>query len=141
MLLAVPADDPLASSGAPIALAGVEHAVWAAGHLGTGHAAAIEHLCNGVGGYAPDIRHRTDDALILRALVASGQAVTLLPALIGTATPQVSVLPIAEGEVRRTIFTAARATAADLPAVVAVRDALRTAALAAVAGRDDVHIQ
>ena len=24
------------------------------GSHGTGHAAAIEHLCNGVGGYAPD---------------------------------------------------------------------------------------
>jgi DNA-binding transcriptional LysR family regulator len=141
VLLAVPADDPLARTGAPIPLAGVEHAVWAAGHVGTGHAAAIEHLCNGVGGYAPDIRHRTDDALILRALVSSGQAVTLLPALIGTATPQVTVLPIAEGEVLRTIFTAARATAADLPAVVAVRDALRAAARAAVAGRDDARLQ
>ena len=83
VLLAVPADDPLAASGGPIALADVEHAVWAAGHRGTGHSATVEHLCNGLGGYAPDIRHRTDDALILRALVSSGQAVTLLPALIG----------------------------------------------------------
>ena len=72
--------------------------------------------------------------------MSSGQAVTLLPALIGTATPQVAVRPIAEGEVLRTIFTAARATAAELPAVVAVRDALRTAARAAVAGRTDAHV-
>ena len=73
---------------APIALADVEHAAWAAGLRGTGHSAAVEHLCNRLGGYAPDIRHRTDDGLILRALVASGQAVTLLPALIATASPR-----------------------------------------------------
>jgi len=139
VLLAVPADDPLAAMD-KIALADVEHAVWAAGHKGTGHSAAVESVCNGVGGYAPDIRHRTDDALILRALVSSGQAVTLLPALIGTATPEVAVRPIAEGPVRRTIFTAVRTTAIDLPAVVAVREALHAAAVAATHGRDDVAV-
>ena len=80
-----------------VGLADVQHAVWAAGHPGTGHAAAVENLFNRLGGYAPDIRHRTDDALILRALVSSGHVVTLLPALIGTATPQVAVRPVAEG--------------------------------------------
>ena len=100
----------------------------------------METLCNGIGGYAPDIRHRTDDALILRALVSSGQVVTLLPALIATATERVAVRPVAGAEVQRTIFTAVRATAAGLPAIVVVRDALRAAAHAAVAGRDDVTV-
>jgi DNA-binding transcriptional LysR family regulator len=128
--LAVPTEHPLAQTNAPIALAAVEHAGWAAGHRGSGHAAVVEHLCNRLGGYAPDIRHRTDDALILRALVASGQAVTLLPALIATASPDVAVRPIADGPVRRTMFTAARAAAATAPAIAAVRTALRTAAAA-----------
>ena len=140
VLMAVPAQDPLAASGDAISLASVEHAVWAAGHQGTGHAAAVETLCNGIGGYAPDIRHRTDDALILRALVSSGQVVTLLPALIATATDRVAVRPVAGAEVQRTIFTAVRATAAGLPAIVLVRAALRAAAHAAVAGRDDVTV-
>jgi DNA-binding transcriptional LysR family regulator len=139
VLLAVPADDPLAGPGGPIALAGVEQAVWAAGHRGTGHSAAVENLCNRIGGYAPNIGHRTDDALILRALVSSGRAVTLLPALIATATPQVAARPIAEGALRRTIFTASRVAGADAPAVVAVRSALRAAAHAATADRDDVE--
>ena len=69
----VPADDPLAASGGPISLASVEHAVWAAGHPGPG-TPPPSNLCNGLGGYAPDIRHRTDDALILRALVSSGRS-------------------------------------------------------------------
>ena len=41
---------------------------------------------------------------------------------------------------RRTIFTAVRTTAVDLPAVVAVREALRAAAVAATEGRDDVAV-
>ena len=136
----VPSDHPLARGGGPISLAAVERAAWAAGFPGSGHSAAVEHLCNRFGGYAPDIRHRTDDGLLLRALVASGQAVTVLPVLIATATPQVAARPIAEGAVHRTIFTAARAAAADAPAVRAVRAALVDAAAAATAGRNDVAL-
>lgn len=132
--LVVGADHELARSNAPISLAAVQHAPWAAGYPGTGHAAAVDHVCNRLGNFAPDVRHRTDDGLLLRALVASGQAVTLLPALIATATPEVAARPIAEGAVHRTIFTAARTAAAQAPAVLAVRAALRTAAQAAVGG-------
>jgi DNA-binding transcriptional LysR family regulator len=136
----VPSEHPLAQGGGAISLAAVEHAPWAAGFPGSGHSAAVEHLCNRFGGYAPDIRHRTDDGLLLRALVASGQAVTVLPVLIATATPQVAARPIAEGAVHRTIFTAARTVAADAPAVKAVRQALHAAAASATAGRDDVAL-
>jgi DNA-binding transcriptional LysR family regulator len=138
--LAVPVRHALARRGGPISLVDVEHAGWAAGREHSGHSAAVEHLCNRFGGYAPDIVHRTDDVLILRALVASGRAVTLLPALIATATPQVAARPIAEGAVERTIFTAARASTVDAPAVRAVRAALRHAAQEATEGREDVRM-
>jgi DNA-binding transcriptional LysR family regulator len=137
--LIVPVDHPLAAEP-EIPLAAVEHAPWAAGQPGTGHAAAVEHLCNRYGGYAPDVRHRTDDGLLLRALVASGQAVTILPALLVTATPEVAARPIADGAVHRTIFTAARTAAAKAPAVIAVREAIRDAAARATHGRDDVTL-
>jgi DNA-binding transcriptional LysR family regulator len=71
VLLVVPTDHPLVESGEPIPLAEVEHAAWAAGQPGSGHSAAVDHLCNRLGNFAPDIRHRTDDGLLLRALVAS----------------------------------------------------------------------
>ena len=140
VLLCVPTDHPLARASGPISLSGFEHAAWAADFPGSGHRTALEHLCNRLGGYAPDVRHHTDDALILRALVASGQAVTILAALIATATPQVAARPIAEGAVHRTIFTAARTSAVDAPAIQAVRTALRNAARAATAGREDVKL-
>jgi DNA-binding transcriptional LysR family regulator len=138
--LAVPVGHELAARGGPIALADVEHAAWAAGHSGTGHSAVVEHLCNRLGGYAPDIRHRTDDGLLLRALVASGQAVTLLPALIATAAPEVAARPIAEGAIHRRIFTAARVAAGAAPNVAAVRDAVHAAAVKATAARGDVRL-
>jgi DNA-binding transcriptional LysR family regulator len=138
--LVLPADHPLAAEGGPVALASVERSRWAAGHRGTGHAALIESVCNGLGGYAPDIRHRTDDALILRALVSSGRVVTLLSTLIGTATPDLALRPIVEGRLQRTVFTAVRTATADAPPVVALRKALYAAARAATARRDDVAL-
>jgi DNA-binding transcriptional LysR family regulator len=140
VLLAIPADHPLAAEGGAVALQSVERSPWAAGHRGSGHNAVVESVCNGLGGYAPDIRHRTDDVLIMRALVPSGRVVTLLPALIGAETPEVAVRPIAEGRLQRTIFTAVRAATAEAPAVVAVREALRRAARAATARRRDAKV-
>jgi DNA-binding transcriptional LysR family regulator len=122
---------PLASRATT--LADVEREPWAAGQPGSGHAAAVENVCNRIGGYAPQIRHRSDDALILRALVSAGQAVTLLPALIATATPGIAAHPIPG--LNRTIFTAVRAAAAEAPAIAAVREALAAAARAATAAR------
>ena len=132
VLLAVPL------GGSAVTLADVEHEPWAAGQHGSGQAAAVENVCNRLGGYAPDIRHRSDDGLILRALVSSGQAVTLLPALIAAATPGVATHRIPG--LYRTIFTAARAAAAEAPAVVAVRDAITFAARSAAEGRDDIRL-
>lgn len=140
VLLALPSRHRRARGGEPVSLAPFADEPWVAGHAGTGHAALVEHMCNRLGGYAPDIRHRSDDVMIMRALVGSGRAVTLLPALIGTATPQVAVRPLAEGGLSRAIFTAVRAAGADMPAVVAVREALHAAAVAATAGRDDALV-
>jgi DNA-binding transcriptional LysR family regulator len=123
----------------PVAVVTLIDKPWAAGPRGGGHSAAIEYICNRIGGFAPDIRHRTDDALILRALVSSGHAVTLLPALIGTATPQVTLRPIQGIDLRRKIFTTVRDSARNLPAVRAVRSALHEAADHASRDRHDVH--
>lgn len=138
VLVAVPARSQLRRDAA-VDIRTLENRAWAAGPRGGGHSAAIEYVCARLGGFAPDIRHRTDDALILRALVSSGQAVTLLPALIGTATPQVAVRPLNGTRLTRTIFTAARDSGKDSPAVTTVRDALKEASAAVSRGRDDVR--
>ena len=40
-----------------------------------------QRTCRALGGFEPDIRHRTDDATVSLALVARGLAVALVPGL------------------------------------------------------------
>jgi DNA-binding transcriptional LysR family regulator len=139
-LLTVHPAHPSAARADAISLSDVEHTPWAAGHRGTGLSAVIENVCNRLRGYAPDIRHRSDDGLILSALVASGRAVTLLPALLVTSMPHLVARPIREGPLQRTIFTATRAVSAEAPAVSAIRDALGHAAVEAATSRDEIQV-
>jgi DNA-binding transcriptional LysR family regulator len=85
--------------------------------------------CRELAGFDPDIRHRTNDSVTTLALVAHGQAVTLLPELVAPgAHPGVAVRAIAEGSVHRTVFTATRTADAERPSVRALLAAIRTAA-------------
>jgi DNA-binding transcriptional LysR family regulator len=102
--------------------------------------AVVEYLCNRVGGFMPDVRHHTDDALILRALVSSGHAVTLLPALIGTATPRVALRQIDGVRLTRSTFTATRGSSCRSAAIQAVRAALAEVAREVTDGRDDARV-
>ena len=124
VLLALHPQHEAATKRGPIRLAACEEAAWASGHRGTGLDAVVRNVCNRLGGYEPDIRHRSDDGLVLSALVASGRAVALLPALLATGMPQITARRLREERLQRTIFTAARVTATDAPAVHAIRDAL-----------------
>jgi DNA-binding transcriptional LysR family regulator len=81
--------------------------------------------CRSLGGFEPEVRHRSNDLLIILALVAAGQAVTLLPDLVGAARdPAVAVRDIAEGRLERTVFTAIRRSSTRRPALSALREAL-----------------
>jgi len=139
VLLVLHPDHPAVPSRGPVRLAATEHDAWAAGHVGTGQDAVVRNVCNRVGGFDPDIRHRSDDGLVQSALVASGRAVTLLPALVATAMPQVVARRIREERLYRTVFTATRASIAGAPAILAVREALARTARQGAARRRDVE--
>jgi DNA-binding transcriptional LysR family regulator len=124
VLLVLHPEHAAATKRGPIRLAACEHAAWASGHRGTGLDAVVRNVCNRLGGFEPDIRHRSDDGLVLSALVASGRAVALLPTLLATGMPQITARRLREERLQRTIFTATRVTASEAPAVLAVRDAL-----------------
>ena len=87
--------------------------------------------CRTLGGFDPDVHHRTNDAAISLALVARGLAVAMLPELplLGR-PPGVAARPIADGPVRRAIFAATRATDAARPSTRALLDGVRAAAAA-----------
>jgi DNA-binding transcriptional LysR family regulator len=55
---------------------------WTTGHPGMGWDEMTLRTCREIGGFDPDIRHRTHDATISLALVARGLAVTFLPDLV-----------------------------------------------------------
>ncbi len=105
---------------------------WTTGHRGTAWEAMTERTCRELGGFDADIRHRTNDSVTSLALVAGGQAVTLLPDLVAPdpeVHPGLVVRAIAEGSVHRTIFAATRTADAKRPSVQALLEAIRTAAV------------
>ena len=90
-------------------------------------------LCRDLGGFEPDVAHRTNDATIATALVARGLAVTLLPELALALYGGVAVHPIAERPVSRMIFAATRVADAARPSTQALLQAIRYAASAEAA--------
>jgi len=107
--------------------------VWVAGPRGLGWDDVTHRTCRGLGGFEPDIRHRTNDPTLALTLVAGGEAVTLLPALALIGAPAGTVA-LALGELRRTIFAATRDSDAARPSTLAVLDAVRRARDALFAG-------
>ena len=140
VLLAVHPEHPAAPRRGPVRLAACEHAAWGSGHRGTGLDAVVRNVCNRLGGFEPDVHHRSDDGLVLSALVASGRAISLLPALLTAAVPQIVARRLREERLQRTIFTATRTTAAEAPAVLAARQALRHTARRVAAGRRELEV-
>jgi DNA-binding transcriptional LysR family regulator len=104
---------------------------WATGHAGMGWDEMTRRTCRDLGGFDPDIRHRTHDATVSLALVASGLAVTLLPDLVvPDRHPGVVLRDITERPVSRAIFAANRTTDAVRPSTQALLAAVRDAAAA-----------
>ena len=83
-------------------------------------------LCRAAG-FEPDVRYETADLVAHIRLIASGNAVGLLPDLVWAGEePSVRLLPL-PGSPHRTIFTSARRSSAASPGVVACRSALAAA--------------
>lgn len=140
VLVALRRDHPAASASGPVRLAALENETWATGRPGTGLNAFLRDVCNRIGGYEPDIGHRSDDAVIMSALVEAGRAVALLPSMFKPAAESVITRPIQEGRLQRTVLTATRRTASNAPAISAVRQAFQQAALHLVEHRTDVDV-
>jgi DNA-binding transcriptional LysR family regulator len=129
--MVLPRAHPLAASGEPVSLASLSSESWAVSQPGTHHAEMVVRACRELGGFEPDLRHRSNDLLVLLALVGSGRAVTLLPDLVPAGVnPAVAVRDIADGTPARTIYSAIRRGSARRPAIRALREALREEAAA-----------
>jgi DNA-binding transcriptional LysR family regulator len=127
--LVLPEDHRAARHHRAAPLAELADAAWTTGHPDSGWEEIVIRTCRELGGFDPDIRHRTNDSVTSLALVAGGRAVTLLPELVAPEThPGVAVREMAEGSLHRTIFMATRSADAQRPSVRALRAAVRRAA-------------
>ncbi len=115
-----PDDDP------GVALADLAGERWIAGCL-----RCRQHLLASAAreGFVPDVRHSTDDYVVVQALVAAGLAVAALPglALAASRRPDVVVRPIVDHP-PRAVTALLAADAEGVPAVAAVLGQLRRAA-------------
>ncbi|WP_170211874.1 LysR substrate-binding domain-containing protein [Saccharothrix australiensis] len=125
--VALPRRHTLTRRPGPIPLAELARAVWASGTQNTSHASMVTNLCNQLGGFHPDIRHRSDDPGVLLALVGKGRATTLVSQLVDAELdPAIEVRDLADHQPTRRLLAWFRASAAVRPATAAVLGALRT---------------
>ncbi|MEV4539481.1 LysR family transcriptional regulator [Asanoa sp. NPDC049518] len=111
MKVVLPAAHQLAGSGGPVAIGDLRSAVWTASAEGTGHHAMVVGTCRSLGGYEPDLRHRSSDADVQLEIVRAGAAVALMPVLaLPDGDPSVAVRDVAEVTLRRRLFAVTRDT-------------------------------
>ena len=93
--LVLPRDHPQARHGGAVQVAGLRDDVWVSSAAGTGHHALVVGTCRSLGGFEPDLRHRSNDAEVQVELVRAAGAVALLPALtLPVDDPALAVRPL-----------------------------------------------
>jgi DNA-binding transcriptional LysR family regulator len=86
-----------------------------------------EQQCR-LAGFEPDVRYESADLEVHMRLVESGNAVAMLPDLVWSGRPAPGEPITPSGAPEREVFTAARISGADRPAVAVLRHALEAAA-------------
>lgn len=126
--VAVPAHHRAAEADS-IRLADLSAEPWVTSDPGMGWYEITTQTCREYGGFDPDIRHRTNDAIVALKLIGRGLAVMVIPQLaVPSLYPGVAIRDIAGASLERTIFAATRTADARRPSVRAVLDAVRAAA-------------
>jgi DNA-binding transcriptional LysR family regulator len=109
--LVLPATHPLAGSRGPVAVTMLRNDVWTASAEGTGHHAMVVGTCRSLGGYEPDLRHRSSDADVQLELVRVAAAVALMPALtLPASDPALAIRDVGEATLNRRLVVVTRDT-------------------------------
>jgi DNA-binding transcriptional LysR family regulator len=130
--IALPADHSAAQAN-PVSVRIQDLAAepWVSSAPGMGWHDITTRICRQHGSFEPDIRHRTNDALVGLGLVSRGLAVMVIPRLSTTEPhPGVAIREIHGTALTRTIFAATRAADTNRPSIGAALGALHTAATA-----------
>ena len=94
-----------------VPLSVLAHARWTTGHPRTAWERMTTHACRELGGFDPDVRHRTNDSVTSLALVERARPSRLCRAARRSGSREASGrrrAAIADGALYRTIFTATR---------------------------------
>ncbi|GGQ03887.1 DNA-binding transcriptional LysR family regulator [Actinomadura coerulea] len=129
MRVGMPEGHPLAGPGGPVRMADLAGCPWATGHVGTNHADLLERTCVELGGFRPDVRFRSNDLMVIFAMVAQGGAVCLVPDLaLAEREEGIVVRDVADAPVDRRMVMWTRVGAQVRPSVEAVLRELRRSA-------------
>lgn len=105
-------------------LADAADAPWVMEPRGAASRHWAEEACRSAG-FEPDVRYETADLQAHVRLIESGNAVALLPGLVQVGAAQDLRLVGLDGDPHRTLFTAARESSREHPALLALRTALQ----------------
>ncbi|MGH3243469.1 MAG: LysR substrate-binding domain-containing protein, partial [Spirillospora sp.] len=129
MRVGLPEEHPLARDGGPVRMVDLAGCPWATGHVGTNHADLLERTCVELGGFRPDVRYRSNDLMVIFAMVARGGAVCLVPDLaLAEREEGIVVRDVADARVDRRMVLWTRVGAEVRPSVRAVLEELRRSA-------------
>ena len=125
IMVVLPARHRLARPARPVAIAELRAEIWTASAEGTGHHAMVIGTCRSLGGYEPDLRHRSNDADVQLELVRAGAAVALMPPLTMPAKDRaLAIRSVADLRLSRRLVAVTRDTPA-APALTALMAAVR----------------
>lgn len=123
-------DDPMRAAvslgSSATSLADLHDAAWVMEPLGTAAREWAVQQCRAAG-FEPDVRYQTDDLTAHRLLIQSGIACGILPSLFLGKRPTDLTLIDLPGRPERRVFTTARKTSVNSPALLACRQALHAA--------------
>jgi molybdate transport repressor ModE-like protein len=119
---------PAGQCAAPVELAALAGAVWAAEPPQSTCGQATRAACRAAG-FDPDIRYVSSEPGVLLSAVRCAGAVALLPRLaVAEPPPGVDVLPVAGAGIRRLVYAAHRRGSANRPGIALVLAGLKAAA-------------
>lgn len=128
LVVVLPVDHPRSQDRRPVSITSLSDEVWVAAASGTGHHALVLAACRDLGGFDPELRHRSNDADMQLDIVRTAGAVALMPSLtVPFDDPTLAIRHVADGTVARSLLLLTR----DQPtpgALAHVLDSIRTRA-------------
>ncbi len=109
LVVVLPAAHPRSRGRGPVNLTTLRDDVWVASASGTGHHARVLAACRDLGGFEPELRHRSNDADLQLEFVRRTGAVALMPRLtVPRDDPTMAVRRVANGDVTRSLILLTR---------------------------------